>query len=190
MVLSKRKYKPKCFPYGGEPLQAAKCFNYLGFVVSYNGKFRNLIQDRVLKATRMANMILQTIKTNKNVSVKLAISLFDKQISPILLYGCPIWSPPQWQNLIYVVNQPEETNNREIIIRTTTEKRGRRIPFDYDRRIGRKTQHKNRRILIRLTDYDDKEELLRYVDNSPCLFENFLSKNEYPYERVHTSFMK
>ena len=94
MVLSKHNYMPECFTYGGVPLQATKCFNYLGFVsynlgfVSYNGKFRNLIQGRVLKATPMANMILQAIKTNKNVSVKLAISLFDKQISPILLYGC------------------------------------------------------------------------------------------------------
>ena len=88
MVLSKHDYMPECFTYGGVPLQATKCFNYLGFVVSYNGKFRNLIQGRVLQATRMANMILQAIKTNKNVSVKLAISLFDKQISPILLYGC------------------------------------------------------------------------------------------------------
>ena len=95
MVLSKHKYIPERFTYGGVHLQATKCFNYLGFVVSYNGKFRNLIHDRVLKATRMANMVLQAIRTNKNVSVKLAISLFDKQISPILLYGCPIWSPPQ-----------------------------------------------------------------------------------------------
>ena len=78
MVLSKHKYIPERFTYGGVHLQATKCFNYLGFVVSYNGKFRNLIQDRVLKATRMANMVLQAIRTNKNVSVKLAISLFDK----------------------------------------------------------------------------------------------------------------
>ena len=89
-----------------------------------------------------------------------------------------------------MVNQPEETNTREIVIRTTTEKLGQRIPFDYACRIGRKTQHTNRRILIRLTDYDDKEELLRYVDNSPCLFENYFSKDENPFERVHTSLMK
>ena len=54
-------------------------FYLSGVCCIVNGKFWNLIQDRGLKATRMANMILQAIKTNKNVSVKLVISLFDIQ---------------------------------------------------------------------------------------------------------------
>ena len=78
-------YKAEFLTCGDVPLHSSTCFNYLGFVISPNGKFRNLFQERVL---RMANMILQAIKTNNEVSVKLVISLFDKQISPILLYGC------------------------------------------------------------------------------------------------------
>ena len=94
MVLSKQTYTPACFKYGGAPLQAAKNINHLGFVISYNGKYRNLINDRVMKAKMVSNMVLQALSTNKNVSVRLALSLFDKQITPILLYGCPIWSLP------------------------------------------------------------------------------------------------
>ena len=41
-----------------------------------------------------------------------------------------------------------------------------------------------------LTDYDDKEDLLKYVDNYSRLFENFISKDENPYELVHISFTK
>ena len=33
MVLSKHKYIPDCFIYGGVPLQATECFNDLGFVL-------------------------------------------------------------------------------------------------------------------------------------------------------------
>ena len=91
MVLSKQTYTPACSKYGGAPLQAAKSINHLGFVISYNGKYRNLINDRVMKANMVSNMVLQALSTNKNVSVRLALSLFDKQITPILLYGCPFF---------------------------------------------------------------------------------------------------
>ena len=67
---------------------------------------------------------------------------------------------------------------------------GRRVPFDYARRIGWKIKDTNKRILVRLIHYDDKECLLRYMDNSPCLSENLILKYENLYERVHTSLMK
>ena len=54
--------------------------------------------------------------------MKLANSLFGKQIPPILVYGYPIWSPPQWQNLIVLVYQQEGTKTRKAVIKTTTEK--------------------------------------------------------------------
>ena len=78
MVLSKNKYLPETFTFGDIPLQASKGINYLGFVISYNRKYRSITHDRIMKTTRMSNMILQAIRTNRNVSVRLALSLFDK----------------------------------------------------------------------------------------------------------------
>ena len=133
MVLSKQTYTPICFKYGGVPLQAAKSINYLGFVISYNGKYRNLINDHVMKAKRVSNMVLQALGTNRNVSVRLALSLFDKQITPILLYGCPIWSLPDSQNLIYLIYQPEGDNTKDIVSKAIFEKLGKRVSFVYAR---------------------------------------------------------
>ena len=58
MVLSKKKYIPETFTFGDIPLQASKSINYLGFVISYNGKYRSITHDRIMKATRMFNMVL------------------------------------------------------------------------------------------------------------------------------------
>ena len=41
-----------------------KSFNYLGFQISYNGKFRRIIDDRVSKPGKTGNMVLQAIKTD------------------------------------------------------------------------------------------------------------------------------
>ena len=90
MVMSKHTFTNENFDFVKMSLQCVKSFNYLCFQINFNGKFRNLVQDRILKATKMSNMGLRAIGHNKNVSVKLALSLFDKQIIPILLYGAVI----------------------------------------------------------------------------------------------------
>ena len=46
------------------------------------------------KAKRASFAIRQALSTSQNVSIDLYMSLFDKQIEPILLYGCPIWGMP------------------------------------------------------------------------------------------------
>ena len=50
MVLTKQRYKTERFMYNGTLLECVKSFNYLGFEISHNGNFSNLINDRVLKA--------------------------------------------------------------------------------------------------------------------------------------------
>ena len=98
-------------------LQCVRSLNYLGFQINFNGKFRNLVQDHILKATKMLNMVLRAIGHNKSVYVKLVPSLFDEQIIPILLYGAAIWSLPDTQNLLYLLDKPEDTryNTRQLV---------------------------------------------------------------------------
>ena len=81
MVSSKKTYISANFTFGDIPLQASKGMNYLGFVISYNGKYRSITHDRIIDATRMFNMDLQAIRTNRNVSVRRALSYFDSQIT-------------------------------------------------------------------------------------------------------------
>ena len=45
------------------------------------------MSDRINKASKMADMVLRAIRTTGNLSVKLSLSIFDKQISPLVLYG-------------------------------------------------------------------------------------------------------
>ena len=148
MVLTKQRYKTERFMYNGTLLECVKSFNYLGFEISHNGKFSNLINDRVLKAEKTSNMVLQAIRTDKNVSVKLSLSLFDKQIYPILSYGCSVWSLPDTHNLIYLDAQNENQNARNIVSNILFNLLGRNVPIKYARRIGRKNHGHNRSILI------------------------------------------
>ena len=53
-----------------------------------------MAEDREKKAKRATFAIRQALSTSVNVSVKLAMSLYEKQIEPILLYSCPIWAIP------------------------------------------------------------------------------------------------
>ncbi len=53
-----------------------------------------MIQDRIDKANRAIFMIRRAISSVHNVSIDLALSMFDKRISPVLLFGCPIWGVP------------------------------------------------------------------------------------------------
>ena len=50
--------------------------------------------ERVTKAKRASFALRQAMSTTHNVSVNLHVSLIDKQIELILLYGCPIWGMP------------------------------------------------------------------------------------------------
>ena len=91
-----------------------KTYNCLCFQNWYNGKFGRIINDRVSKDEKTGNMVLQATETDLIVSVKLSLSLFDKQFCLILLYGSEVWSLPNNQNLIYLTNQNEDHRPREI----------------------------------------------------------------------------
>ena len=124
-------------------------------------KITSIIGDRIAKANKVGNMVLHALRTNKNVSSQLALSIFNKQISPILLYGCAVWSPPRTSNLIYVENEIEHINTRRRVNEIFTDMFGEKIPFEYARRVGKYVRGQNRRILIKLNNLNDKHKILR-----------------------------
>ena len=79
---------------GGNKLDYVGTYKYLGIIISRNGNIKNMIHDRVEKAKKAIFAVTRALKTTQNVSARLAISIFDKQIQPILTYGCQLWGIP------------------------------------------------------------------------------------------------
>ena len=136
-------------------------------------------------------MILQALRTNKNVSSELALKLFDKQIVPILLYGCSIWGVPKTHNLIYLEEQPENINTRNAVANMLKDIFNRPVPIEYARRVGKRPVNNEspRRILIKLKFYNDKEYICREFSSSRYKISNFVEKNS-DIEKVHFDFCK
>ena len=171
------------------PIEYVTSLSYLGYNVSRNGNVGSIIQDRILKASRVSHMVLQALSTNRNVSAKLAMTLFDKKIVPILLYGCSTWAIPNTHNLIYLNDQQESGNTRDICRNFLSSLLNRPVPIEYSRRVGRLgVDGTARKILVKLKYYSDKQELLRssHIDYS---ISNFAEK-ELSIEKVQNDFCK
>ena len=69
-----------------------------------------MVDDRVLKANRASFWLKQDLSSQGNIDVGLATYLFDKMISPILLYGCSFWGIPNKTKLFCVNNVQENVN--------------------------------------------------------------------------------
>ena len=175
MVLANKHEKVE-ITYNGNLLEQVRSMAYLGFEIADNGNMTATINDRISKANKVGNMVLHALRTNKNVSTSLALSIYNKQISPILLYGCAIWSSPRNSNLVYIENQPEHVNTRKRMNEIFSEILDRKVSFEYARRVGKYVQGQKRRILVKLKNLDDKHEILRnsghysFVNFTPPLY--------------------
>ena len=189
MILGNSFTKNDNFKLNDVPLENVKSIQYLGFEITYNGNLKAMLNDRILKAKRVANMLLQALKTNKNVSTSLAMCIFDKQIAPILLYGCPIWGLPKSHNLIYVEEQPEQRNSRNVADEAFRRTLGHSVQFEYARRVGKPNMNQSRKILVKLKRYTDKEKILR-SDCSSYKFTNFENTSYSDIAKMHMDFCK
>jgi hypothetical protein len=94
MIFSIGNIKSQPPTINGDQLEMVQTYKYLGLIINKNGSFTKTIDDRIAKTKRALYVLKQALSTSCNVSVPLAMSLFDKSIQPILLYGSPIWSVP------------------------------------------------------------------------------------------------
>ena len=95
-------------------------YTYLGIKFHKSGKFNIAIKDRMAKASRAMYILRQALCTVKNVNTKLATSLFDKQILPMLSYGCSVWSLPHTNNYMYIDNVPNDVSISDIKSKLTS----------------------------------------------------------------------
>ena len=147
------------------------------------------MSDRISKAKKVAGMVLNALRSNKNISTKLALSIYDKQIAPVMMYGCSIWSVPKTGNLLYLENQPENSKVRKVVDEIFKDIFGEILPFEYAKRVGKIQTNQNRRILIKLRDFDDKLKILSSKDHN-YTFSNYVDISTSDSEKEYLSFCK
>ena len=170
-------------------IENVNTYEYLGFQLRSNGSFSRLITDRMNKATRVSHMVLQALRVDQNVSPRLSLGLFDKQIVPILLYG----AAPRTPNFIYLLNQTGSDTTRFLVqnVGLLNGISDSQIPFVYARRVGKNPKQGTpdlRKILIKLQNYNHKEILLR--EHNKHLFTDYIDNNDSSIGNVHNYFCK
>ena len=189
MVFSKQADKTTTFNFNNIPLKNVQDMVYLGFNFSYNGNIQSIMCDRISKSKKVAGMVLSALRTNKNISTKLALGIYDKQIAPVLMYGCAIWSVPRNGNLLYLENQPEHSKVRKEVDNIFTEIFGSTLPIEYAKRVGKASINGHRRILIKVKSYDDKLKILS-SRNHGFVFTNYVDDTTSDSEKTYLNFCK
>jgi hypothetical protein len=196
MTLSKRKSKLKRnFSIKGKYLKHSDSVKYLGFHLTHNLDAKAMINDRIAKANRAVYVLRQALSSsgsNNIIDIKLATSLFDKLVSPVLLYGCCVWGLSNPTNQVYLKNVNEGGNTR-LTASKELSKCGKLIDIVSARRVGRINERQPRDILINIRNFDDKLYLL-YSNTDSSIKKNLsnfdLKLDDQLYETVHTKFMK
>ena len=92
MVISKKKCTPACnIVMNGTVLKQVHTFNYLGSLITSNGRCINEINRRMAQA-KASFQNMKSILTNKRRSLGVRKRVQQCYIEPILLYGCEAWS--------------------------------------------------------------------------------------------------
>ncbi len=163
MVMEKGKsfITDRDFSIAGKPIECVQTYKYLGFIISFNGSFKKAIDDRIDKGTKCVYAIRNAISHNTNISTRLANTIFNKQVSPILTYGCPLWILPKPNNTlkismrldryanVQIKNSMENLLGRELNV----------IKSTIDRSLDTVT--------ITLDNWQDKLSILRAVQTRP-----------------------
>ena len=101
--------------------------------------------------------------------------LFGSKIQSILTDGSIIWETKSSNNLRTVdglkeANDKTTKNLANRLILGTTANQGEGPPIEFDKRLGRKTNIVNRKILVKFVHYQDKEKIIcNSVDNQVFL---------------------
>lgn len=78
------------FVVGGNPIECVKTYKYLGLIFCNSGSFNMAISNLKVKAMKASFKLKKIIDAN-HLSPKVAMSLFNSLIKPIVLYGADIW---------------------------------------------------------------------------------------------------
>ena len=90
VIFSRGRIPKNIFLYREAPIEIVNEFKYLGVIMSRSGFFKSAKTHLTKQASKAMYGVLRKIRYF-NLPVDCQIDLFDKVISPILLYGCEVW---------------------------------------------------------------------------------------------------
>ena len=177
------------FTYGNNTLEIVDKYKYLGMIITKNGNINKMIEDRISKARKAIFLIKRALSTSCNVSPKLALSIFDKKIAPILLYGCPIWGIRPRKEQISIKLQTITGNAKEGIMECF-KTIGSTIKSD-DFQVIRVYRDKGEAI-VKINKMTCKIELLAKYQKRPVTFiiQEHVIADKNDIEKTHTNFCK
>ena len=188
MIFGKKQKDVKLY-YSNKELCSTDEYTYLGIKFTKNGSFVKAVEDRLTKANRAIFILKQALSTTRNVNAKLAKNLFQKQIEPIISYGCSNWALPKSNLYAYIENIP---NNLDITkVKDNLVTKG--VNLITCRRIGR-CSNPMRSILIQFGTFEDKMKFL--TCNMNDLHKNAMAVNytikldSFNYEKTQNMFCK
>ena len=152
--------------YDNEPIPFKTFYKYLGAEIRNNREFKSVRKERATKAYNAIFATMKTPATSRNVSIKLAMNLFDSNKKPILTYDSIIWGIESSNNSVsnngLRENSGKSTHDQvmEHLRQILTERR-EEIGLETVERIGRKNKKiQNRTILVKFKDYETQEKIL------------------------------
>jgi hypothetical protein len=78
------------FIYAGNRLELVDHFTYLGVTFSHNGNFAKAIKERYNKGMKAMFGLLRVCR-KFSLTIELSLEIFDKVVTPVLLYGSEVW---------------------------------------------------------------------------------------------------
>ena len=164
MVFSKGIIKNASIKFGNKYLELVTNYKYLGIILCANGTIKKAVDDRILKANGALYLLKQILSSDKgNISPKLSINLFDKQIVPILLYASPLWSLPHNGADVYFNLKYDVTENvRKLVQEKIKQVSGKDLGIVSVRKIGNASPKK---LLVKFDNYKDKKFFIMKFNN-------------------------
>ncbi len=178
----------RAFSLSGEPIECVQSYNYLGMIINYNGTFKKSMEDRITKGTKCVHMVRNAISHYTNISTRLATTIFEKQVAPILTYGCPLWILPKSNNSLRISMRLDRYANVQVK-KAVESLVGKSVNIEKSV-IDRDTNT----VTITLFTWEEKLDILKAIQNVP--FTGIIDNPESEYEfntdidKVHTKMIK
>jgi exonuclease III len=181
------------FFINGRVLENVNKFTYLGIDITANGNMREAISTRILKANRAAAMCRQALSTTGNVSVQLALTIFEKQIFPILSYGSPIWGIPNITNTLYldeISNNVIATQHAKDLVRNIC---NYNVKLDLVKQVRADPEKGGQSVIVKFQKYEDKQSFINNIghQNEQIQYRDAdWDPDRHSYQMVHNKYCK
>ena len=92
LVINRNSKQPKCnLHFGDNIVKQTNEYCYLGVMITACGSFSSAMKMLYKKGLKAMFCLLNNVNKTKQLPVKILSDLFDKTISPVILYNCEIW---------------------------------------------------------------------------------------------------